>query len=165
MDLGGILTAATSGGALGFLGQFISRGLNIWELREHRADLQLEQAQELKRWAHEKDLLQLQMQARSQETEQELDVADAASGWQARTAAMEAEAAIRPSWPWVEAVRALIRPVLTLECQALLVLVYFAGSAARQADLRTAIAESIMFNASATLLWWFGERAQRRGGK
>jgi len=162
MDLSSILTAGGAGGVFGILGQIANRGIGILEAKERRKDLVLGYDQEQKRWGHEADLLKLQMQARSEETEQELSLADAKGAWEGFTASQQAEAAIGHSYPWVEAIRALTRPVLTLEAQLLLALVFFAVKGSERADLLASVVDTVTFTASASLLWWFGERAERK---
>lgn len=162
MDIASILTAGGAGGVFGILGQIANRGIGIFEAREHRKDLVLSYEQEQKRWGHEADLLKLQMQAKQEETEQELSLADAKGAWEGFTASQTAESSIGHSYPWVEAVRALTRPVLTLEAQVLLALVFFAVKGSERAELVGAVVDTVTFTASASLLWWFGERAERK---
>ena len=162
MDLSSILTAGGAGGVFGILGQIANRGIGILEAKERRKDLVLGYDQEQKRWGHEADLLKLQMQARSEETEQELSLADAKGAWEGFTASQQAEASIGHSYPWVEAIRALTRPILTLEAQLLLALVFFAVKGSERADLLASVVDTVTFTASASLLWWFGERAERK---
>lgn len=161
MDIGSILTAGAGGGIFGIVGQLANRGLAIYELAERRKDTMLANQQEEKRWGHEARLLEMQAKARAEETEQEIALADTAGAWESFTASQHAEASIGKSYPWVDAVRALTRPALTLEAQVLLAIVYFTMHGDR-ADLQATIVETVTFCASASLLWWFGERAERK---
>ncbi|WP_332772923.1 hypothetical protein [Phenylobacterium sp.] len=166
MDLASIISAGAGGGLFGIVGQLANRGLAIWEQKEKRKELVLVHAQEEKRWGHEKGLLSLQMQARSEETEQELQLADAQGAWQSFAASQEADSKIGESYKWVAAVRHLTRPFLTMESQILLAIVFFTMKGDGREDLNKLIVETVTFCASASLLWWFGERAQsRRAGK
>lgn len=162
MDIGSILTAGGAGGLFGILGQIGNRAVGIWESREKRKDMVIQNAQEEKRWGHETNLLTLQMQAKREETEQEQALAETAGAWNAFTGSQAAEASIGKSYPWVEAVRALARPFLTLEAQILLAIVYFTLRGEARSELLAGIVETVTFCASASLLWWFGERAQQR---
>lgn len=157
-----ILTAGAGGGLFGILGQVGNRAIGIWESREKRKDTLAAYAQEEKRWGHERGLLDLQMRAKAEETEQELQLAEAHGAWSAFASSHQAEASIGKSYPWVEAVRALARPVLTLEAQILLAIVFFTLKGQARVELTETIVETVTFCASASLLWWFGERAERR---
>lgn len=162
-DLSGILGAATSGGLLGLLGPLAGRAIGIWEKKENRKDAELERAQEVRRWGHEKELLNIQMTQAAEGHEQDFEMRQLDASGAGLTASLEAEKAIGAVPGWVNSVRALIRPFLTLETQIVLVTVYF-FSAAKRPDLEAQIVETLVFSASTTLLWWFGERAQRKAG-
>jgi hypothetical protein len=71
---------------------------------------------------------------------------------------MQAEAAIGASYLWVDAVRGLTRPVLTV----LLWLIAGVIFTASDAEGRSAITETATFAATAATLWWFGDRGSRR---
>lgn len=162
-ELFGVGASAVSGGLLGVIGAGIGRGLGFLEQRASFA-------QERARWAHELKLHELQMQAKAAETESELAVMAAQGSYQGLTASLEAEAKIAASYKWVEAVRALVRPVLT----PMLWLMYLAvfqmvasGNAARYLspeaadDLVGYLVANVAFAATAATLWWFGDRAPR----
>jgi hypothetical protein len=157
-DLTELSASAVSGGLFGMLGTVFGRLIGIFERREARKDRAMEIAHDEKRWGHEKDLLALQAQARAAETEQELLLADARGSWAALTASQQAEASIAPSYRWVDAVRALTRPVLTLLLALGLYLTFLTAGP----DLKARVAESLAFAATAAILWWFGDRAPRR---
>ena len=71
---------------------------------------------------------------------------------------MAAEAAIGDSYKWVNAVRALTRPLLTLLLWVIPWLAYLGAAA----DARAGIIETTTFAATAATLWWFGDRVSRR---
>jgi hypothetical protein len=75
------------------------------------------------------------------------------------SASQQAEASVAPSCPWVDAVRALTRPALTL----LLALGLYLTFVTAGPELKARVAESLAFAATAAILWWFGDRAPRRG--
>jgi len=87
-------------------------------------------AHERARWGHESELLKLQMQAK----------------------------AIGASYPWVNAVRGLTRPALTVLLWIIAVSIYLSAGASE----RAAITETATFAATAATLWWFGDRGPRR---
>lgn len=161
MSLVSILTSAAGGGLFGVVGQVANRGIGIFEAKEKRKDTQLSYQQEEKRWAHETGLLELQMRAKSEETESELRVAETSGAWASFASSQSAEAAIGKSYPWVDAVRALVRPVLTLESQVALIVLVILASQAERATILAQVTDTVTFIATAAALWWFGERAQR----
>ncbi|MEL7452727.1 MAG: hypothetical protein AAGJ50_05065, partial [Pseudomonadota bacterium] len=118
-----------------------------------------EQAHERARWGHEGELLRLQMQANKEETEAELALAETAGSWQGLSASMAADAAIGPSYRWVNAIRGLTRPFLTLLLWLIAGIIWFGADAAG----RDAIIDTSTFAATAATLWWFGDRGPRRG--
>ncbi|MEM6627199.1 MAG: hypothetical protein AAF719_10885 [Pseudomonadota bacterium] len=150
-DIMGLAASAAGGGVFGLIGTLLGRGVSILERRQ-------EYAQEQARWAHEASLLQLQMQKKRTETEAELLLADASGSWSGLRASMEAEAAIGASYKWVNAVRGLTRPVLTVLLWGVATLVFFSSDAAA----RGAIIETATFAATAATLWWFGDRGVDR---
>jgi hypothetical protein len=153
-DVLGLAASAAGGGVFGLIGTGLGRIAGYFE----RAQTNRHEAA---RWGHEKDLLELQMKARREETEAEIALTDAAGSWAGLTASVEAEAGIGPSYPWVEAVRALTRPALTLLLWAIAAGVYVGADASGRAG----IIETATFAATAATLWWFGDRApaQRSG--
>ncbi|MES2032933.1 MAG: hypothetical protein V4466_02040 [Pseudomonadota bacterium] len=71
-------------------------------------------------------------------------------------------------WPWVAAVRALIRPVLTLMLWLLLTglfLTALLGGLEREMAARViaTVLDTVAFAASTAMAWWFADRAPRRG--
>lgn len=155
-ELISIAGSALSGGLFGVLGQMANRAFGVWETREKRKDTALA-------YTHELALIEKQMQAKDQETEHELDLTAAHGSWDGLKASLEAEAKPSESYRWVAAVRTLTRPFLTLETQlALVALMLIVRD--RPAMMETVI-ETVTFGASASLLWWFGERATYPRGR
>jgi hypothetical protein len=70
---------------------------------------------------------------------------------------MAAEASIGTSYPWVNAVRGLTRPFLTLLLWLIAGMIWFGADA----EGRGAITETATFAATAATLWWFGDRGPR----
>ncbi|MEM6412512.1 MAG: hypothetical protein AAF683_13360, partial [Pseudomonadota bacterium] len=73
-DVLGVAASAASGGLFGLVGTALGRVATFFERRQ-------EQAHERARWAHEGELLQLQMQANREETEAEIALAETAGSW------------------------------------------------------------------------------------
>ncbi|HRD29419.1 MAG TPA: hypothetical protein PLO65_14060 [Caulobacter sp.] len=165
---GGGLAGGALGAAFGALGSILNRGLGIFETREKRKDRQLEMAHEVERWDHDLKLAAEAREGRIEAAKQALARADAEGSWRGLDASLQAEAGIGQSWPWVTAVRALTRPVLTLLLWLLFAVLFLSAvsgaldSATASGVVRTAV-ETIAFSASTALAWWFGDRTPRRG--
>ena len=163
MNILDFATSAAGGGLFGFVGQLANRGIGLMEAKQKREDQLLANAHEKERWANEKDLLRLQMEQGAAVAADTLEQTNAAGGWAGFNASMAADAVQQPSYRWVAAVRTLTRPFLTLESQIALVVLLFVGRA--KPDILSTVTDTIVFCASASLLWWFGERAQRPRGQ
>lgn len=161
-DLSGILGAATGGGLFGVLGQVANRAFTVWETREKRKDAIIANAQQEKLWVHETNLLQIQMQQAQEAHEQELETASVAGSWEGLRASIEAESRVPSSYKWVDAVRAMVRPFLTIESQIAVIVIFFAATGAERASIQEQVVETVTFIATAAALWWFGERAEHK---
>ena len=150
-DMIGLTASAAGGGVFGLFGTALGRLAGFFEKRQA-------QAHERARWGHEVALLELQMQAGREETEAELALTDAAGRWAGLEASMQAEAAIAASYRWVDAVRALTRPALTVLLWAIAALVYASASDTGRSE----IIDTATFAATAATLWWFGDRGPAR---
>ncbi len=153
MDLGSILDSGLTGGLFGLLGNVANKVIGIFTAKQ-------EFAQKKEEWGHEERLLDMQMKAKAAETEQELAVTASSGSWSGLSESLKAETAIGASYPWVNAVRALVRPALTLGLGGFLCAAFFAlapGDASR-----SAISDSLVFAAVTAIVWWFGDRAPKQ---
>ena len=151
-DLFGVAASAAGGGVFGVLGTALGRFASFFESRQANAH-------EKDRWVHEAKLLELQMKAREVETEAEVLLAETAGSWDGLKASMQAEAAIGASYRWVDAIRGLTRPTLTVLLWLIAGVFFFFP--AQESD-RTAIIEAATFAATGATLWWFGDRGALR---
>jgi hypothetical protein len=152
-DLLGTGASALSGGLFGLVGNVAAKVFGYFEAKQAFTQKQAE-------WIHEVDLLKLQMQAKAAETEQEIHVAESQGSWGGLTSSVTAEGAIGASYPWVNAVRALVRPTLTLGLTTFLASAFFALA---PGDIdRAYVADSLVFVAVTAVVWWFGDRAPRK---
>lgn len=151
MDVGSLLDSGLTGGLFGLLGNVAGKVLGLFEAKQAFA-------QKKEEWGHEERVLDMQAKAKAAETEQTLAVTAVSGSWGGLSESVKAESAIGASFAWVEAVRALVRPALTLSLSSFLCLAYFAGDGAA----RGAIADSLVFAAVTAIVWWFGDRAQKR---
>ena len=157
MDVGSVLgvgASALSGGLFGLLGNVASKVIGLYEAKQVFA-------QKKEEWTHEERLLDMQVKAKAAETEQELAVTASSGSWSGLGESLKAETAIGATYPWVNAVRALVRPALTLGLGTFLCAAFFA-MAPGDAD-RAGVADSLLFAAVTSIVWWFGDRAPKKG--
>ena len=150
-EIAGLTASAAGGGIFGLVGTALGRLAGYFETRQN-------QRHERERWGHEARLAEMRQAARIAETEAERELAETSGRWAGLKASMQAEAAIGESYPFVNAVRGLTRPALTL------LLWLIAGGIWLGADPggRTSITETATFAATAATLWWFGDRSPRQ---
>lgn len=153
-DLIGLTASAASGGIFGLFGTAIGRVAGYFERKQTMQH-------ETQRWAHEVQLIELQQAAAKAETEAELALTDTQGSWDGLLASMAAEAAISASYRWVDAVRGLTRPVLTLLLWLIAAGIWLGADATGQSN----IIETATFAATAATLWWFGDRGPKQGSR
>lgn len=152
-DLLGTGASALTGGLFGLVGNIATKVFGYFEAKQAFVQKQAE-------WSHESELLKLQMQARSAESEQEIHVAESQGSWSGLAASLNAEGALGLTYPWVNAVRALVRPGLTLGLASFLASAFFAMA---PGDIdRAYVADSLVFAAVTSIVWWFGDRAPKK---
>lgn len=140
---------AAMGGVFGILGTALGRAASYFERKQNYE-------QEQKRWGHELKLHELQVAANKQETEMELAIEAQKGSWKGLSVSLQADANIGMASKWVINALRLVRPVLTLLLWCITGWIF---SRTQDAD----IASSAVFAATASTLWWFGDRAPRRG--
>jgi hypothetical protein len=144
--------SASAGGVFGLVGNLATKTFTYLESKQSFLVKQSE-------WAHETELLNLQSQWRQPETEAEPPLALTAS-WSGLLSSVAAEGALPASYKWVEAARALVRPLLTLGLSAVLAAAFF--SMAPSDAARAYVIDSLVFAAVTAIVWWFGDRAPAR---
>src|SRR5437763_16716989 len=144
--------AAGAGGVFGLIGNLASKAFTYLQSKQ---SLLVKQSE----WAHETELLKLQAQWRQPETETEppLGVTDS---WNGLLSSVAAEGALPAAYKWVDAARALVRPLLTLGLSAVLAAAFF--SMAPNDTARAYVIDSLVFAAVTAIVWWFGDRAPTR---
>ena len=147
-DFIGIAASAAGGGVFGLIGTSLGRIASYFERRQSIAH-------EERRWLHEASLQKLQQSAAEQQASAQLTQTDLEGRWSGLEASLDAEAAISASYHWVNAVRALTRPTLTLLLWAIATVIWFSADLAERSN----IVETATFAATAATLWWFGDRA------
>jgi hypothetical protein len=152
-DLLGTGASALTGGLFGLVGNIATKVFGYFEAKQAFTEKVAE-------WSHETDLLKLQMQAKAAETEQEIHIAESQGSWSGLSASLSAEGTLASSYPWVNAVRSLVRPALTLGLATFLSAAFFAMA---PGDIdRAYVADSLVFAAVTSIVWWFGDRAPKR---
>lgn len=147
-DWFGLAASAAGGGVFGVIGTALGRVAGFFEARQQH---EFERA----KWSHEVELMKLNMDVRRVEAETQIDVQNVQGSWEGLKASLEAEAAVPASYPFVNAIRALTRPALTLLLWAITAMVFFNVGEV----LRERVVETAVFAATAATLWWFGDRS------
>lgn len=153
--------SAATGGLLGMAGTVIGRVAGYFESRQANA-------QERQRWEHERERAASQAAHETAEGVREDAHAERLASYSSLEESLRSDAAIGDTYRWVQAVRALVRPVLTPLLWAIYLVVFFSvveGNARHflteeaQGDFIGYFIANIAFAASAATLWWFGDRA------
>ncbi|MFL6689720.1 MAG: hypothetical protein ACJ8IR_05970 [Alphaproteobacteria bacterium] len=144
--------SAGAGGIFGLVGNLANKTFGYLETKQSLVVKQSE-------WAHETELLKLQSQWRQPEAEHAPPIALTGS-WNGLLSSVSAEGALPSSYEWVDAARALVRPLLTLGLSAVLAAAFF--SMAPNDTARAYVIDSLVFAAVTAIVWWFGDRAPTR---
>ena len=144
--------SALGGGVFGLVGNIASKVFGYIENGQSNTQRQAE-------WQHETELLKLQLQLKMQETENEQALLPSQS-LDALGASIRSDAGYGASYKWVDAVRALVRPALTLGLAGFLAAAFFAMP--EGAADKTYVVDSLVFASVTAITWWFGDRAPRK---
>ena len=160
-----LLTGGVAGGLFGLIGSLAGAWLKERAIKAER-EFKKEQ------WAYDLQLQQLNMQARAAETEQELAIVSQEGAWTGLEQSMRQETVLIEHSPgWVNAVKSLFRPMLTLVLQgvqAWVIWLLVSGSAqmveilvnaSPTTELLRYAVYSLVFAAQTAVVWWFGDRA------
>ena len=151
-DVIGIAASAAGGGLFGLVGTTVGRIAGYFEKRQTIAH-------EERRWQYEVRRLEQEQRAASQAAEAQLEQTHADGRWAGLQASLSAEAALASSYKWVDAVRALTRPCLTILLWLIATVIWFSAAPTD----RAMITETATFAATAATLWWFGDRSRMVG--
>jgi hypothetical protein len=135
-----ILGNVASGGVLGLLGTGINFTLGYFQRKQ-------EHTQRI-------EMLRIEADVNAAKVAGDVAVAREQGAAGAFVASQQAEANIGRSYPWVEAVRALTRPGLTLLLVILATILRYSADDAT----RSYIDQNIIVTAVASVTWWFGQR-------
>jgi hypothetical protein len=153
-DLLTLGASAMSGGVFGVLGTALGRGVGL-------AERVLSDRQERAKWAHDLDLKRLDQAGALAAADATRRQTDAEGGWRGLEASHASDAAVSGGYQWVQAVRALVRPTLTLLLWLVAAAAAFAAIDAGEIAAFARFTDGAAFAATAATLWWFGDRAVR----
>jgi len=140
---------AAAGGVFGLIGTAFGRVTGFFERRDAYR-------QEKARWEHEYRLHELNMKSREQESRIriELELSAQAGSWAGLEASIKADASLGRASKWVINALRLVRPSLTF-------LLWLITAGIFMQTQNQAIVEAAVFAATASTLWWFGDRAPK----
>ncbi len=155
-----LIASVLTGGATGLIGTVISGGMRFFENKQKHA--------------HELAIMQMEIQQMDKEAEiakdiKELDMEgkDRAAAWSALEASYKESTARmssgdHPALVWVDVVRGLMRPLITLFLLVLIGVIYFSLSATLTGPdgtpMEVFIINSVLYTGTTAVLWWFGTR-------
>ncbi|MEM7047899.1 MAG: hypothetical protein AAF442_09695 [Pseudomonadota bacterium] len=162
------LATVASGGLFGLLGAVVGAGAKYLERKQKAAGDREERS-------HELALLQLETERGDRDAENELRIHQADADAAMRTGSYAMPVTVSGVPGWVNAVRSLFRPFLTLALNAtaavILVLlitslgddsapiILWLSSEGPATELITYMVHSLLFAANTATVWWFGDRA------
>ena len=146
-----ILGTVLTGGVTGIVGSIIGKAfsfLDYW-VEEKKADHD-----------HERTitLLELQNKFGAEESEREMAIAQSKVDADSRMASYSHDSMAGTGSLWVVDLLRLVRPVLTFSLILLVGILYFKAIPAGRATIEA----SVIYMASSSVLWWFGDRAMRK---
>lgn len=164
----GFGASVASGGIFGAVGAIAGSIGKFFHARQ-------EFAQEKERRAWDREDFELQMKFNAQETEGEIAVASAEGAWTGLSESIKSDRALsRDTSPWANNIKSLFRPFLTtlLVCiTAWIIWLMWIALIDKQGNILVVFSEaeigeilkysiySVVFSATTSVVWWFGDRA------
>lgn len=167
--LGGTALSAAGGGIFGFIGSAVGGVFKYFQTKQ-------QQKFEEKKWTHELRLIDKEHERGREEDEHELAVISQQGAWSGLNTSIQAEASGGETYKWVNAIKALYRPLLTTGL-VLIAYMIFKDLSAMMTGTGTSVlapgvftpeqarellvynVNSLVFSASTAVVWWFGDRA------
>jgi hypothetical protein len=140
-----ILLSLFGGGVTGLFGTLVGRVANIFEKKQERAFI-------LEKY-------QLDAKLRSIETEKQLELTYLNTSQKSLQASYKHDSSIIVKSEWINNIRALVRPVLTLLLWLLVAAIFFNLEAVD--DEKGLIVETVIYAATTATVWWFGDRSYK----
>ena len=155
-----LVLGVLSGGATGLIGTVISGGMKFFENKQKHA--------------HELAVMELEMQQMDKEAEiakdiKELDMEgkDRTAAWAALEASYKESTARmssgdHPALVWVDVIRGLMRPAITLGLLLMIGIIYFTKASELAGPdgtpMTVFIIQTVLYVGTTAVLWWFGTR-------
>jgi len=151
MDILSILGDTATGGLLGMLGNIVDSSISYFKTRqEHKQKLE---------WAiQERETLKLQGELTATQTAGEIATAREKGAAEAFTESVKAEIALsnQKMSRWVNDLRGITRPSLTVLCLFISSLMYFFPPTS---EAQVFIANNMVVMTFTVISWWFGQRS------
>ena len=150
-----VILGLLTGGATGLIGTIVSGGLKYFNMKQEQS--------------HELKVMEMELKTMDKEAEVALKIeAKKQEGKEAEAAWRGLEASYREAgqrWStgssgWivlVDVVRGLMRPLLTLALVVLMGVIYFTLGVDKP-TMQAQIVSTVLYLATAAVLWWFGSR-------
>lgn len=154
------LTTVASGGVFGLIGSVTGYVSKYLQKRQ-------DQKFELKKLEFEERLYKLNMQAKAEETENELKILEQKGSWGGLSDSLKTDSKLKPVSGWARDCKSLFRPVLTVLLWVIASWVFYkiiqdkVFDPLQTKELIKYMVHSIFFAASTATVWWFGDRSLR----
>ena len=146
-----LLGTVLTGGITGVVGSVIGKAFSFLDAWQEEKKATNEHGRTL-------ELLELQNKIGAEESEREMEIAQAKIDADSRVASYSHDSMAGTSSIWVIDLLRLVRPVLTFSLIFLVGILYFKAAPGGRATIEA----SVIYMASSATLWWFGDRAMAR---
>ena len=146
-----LLGTVLTGGITGVVGSVIGKAFSFLDAWQEEKKATNEHGRTL-------ELLELQNKIGAEESEREMEIAQAKIDADSRVASYSHDSMAGTGSLWVVDLLRLVRPVLTFSLIVLVGMLYFSADMGGRATIEA----SVIYMASSSVLWWFGDRALRK---
>jgi len=146
-----LLGTVLTGGITGVVGSVIGKAFSFLDAWQEEKKATNEHGRTL-------ELLELQNKIGAEENEREMAITQSKIDADSRVASYSHDAVGGTSSVWVIDCLRLVRPVLTFSLILLVGILYFKAAQGGRATIEA----SVIYMASSSVLWWFGDRAMRK---
>ena len=146
-----LLGTVLTGGITGVVGSVIGKAFSFLDAWQEEKKATNEHGRTL-------ELLELQNKIGAEENEREMEITQAKIDADSRVASYSHDSMGGASSVWVTDCLRMVRPVLTFSLILLVGILYFKAAQGGRATIEA----SVIYMASSSVLWWFGDRAMRK---
>ena len=146
-----LLGTVLTGGITGVVGSVIGKAFSFLDAWQEEKKATNEHGRTL-------ELLEIQNKIGAEENEREMAITQSKIDADSRVASYSHDAVGGTSSVWVIDCLRLVRPVLTFSLILLVGILYFKAAQGGRATIEA----SVIYMASSSVLWWFGDRAMRK---